>query len=98
MPQRALRFGIREDPDRRSATWKLWTDAAQGKSDVYLASRSLGGSLKASLHQSGSWHYAHSVRTFEDRVKGVVPTLPTRFVETWQRPHEIGPGVTLALR
>jgi len=28
----------------------------------------------------------------------VVPSLPTRFVETWQRPAEIGPGVTLALR
>lgn len=98
MTQRSIRFGIREDPDRRSATWKLWTDAAKGKSDVYLASRSLGGSLKASLHQSGSWHYAHSPRTFEDRVKGAIPKLTTRFVETWDRPAEITLGVTLAFR
>jgi len=98
MAKRALRFGIRDDPDHRSATWKLWTDGATGKSDAYLASRSLGGSLKASLHQSGNWHYAHSPRSFEDRVKGVVPTLPTRFVETWRRPAEIAPGVTLAFR
>jgi len=98
MAQRALRFGIRDDPDRRSATWKLWTDGSQGKSDVYLACRSLGGSLKASLHESGNWHYAHSLRSFEERVKRTGSHSPNPFVDTWRRPAEIAPGVTLAFR
>ncbi len=98
MAQRALRFGIRDDTGRRAATWKLWTEPSGGRSDIYLASRSLGGSLKASLHQSGKWHYAYSPATFERRVRNALPRQDTRFIETWQRPPEIGPGTTLAFR
>lgn len=58
MAKRSLRFGIHDGFTRRAATWKVWTETANGNSDVYLACRALGGSLKASLHQSGSWHIA----------------------------------------
>ena len=70
MPQRAIRFAVREG-DCRSATWKLWTESGVGKSDLYLVCRSLGGSLKTSLHESGRWHVAYSKETFEEKVKGM---------------------------
>lgn len=98
MAQRSLRFGIHDGAGRRAATWKLWTETADGKYDVYLACRSLGGSLKASLHQSGNWHIAYSQRTFEEKVQGTIPKSTDRFVEKWPRPTEIAPGITLAFR
>jgi hypothetical protein len=97
MAQRVLRFSIR-DGDRRAATWKLWTEANTGHSDVYLVCRALGGVLKTSLHESGNWHVSFSQRTFRDRVEGVIPSLPTRFVEKWARPGCLAPGVTPAYR
>jgi len=98
MPQRALRFGIRDDAGRRSATWKLWTEAAGGKSEVYLACRSLGGTVKASLHESGKWHIAYSQTAFEERVRGEIPELEDRYIEKWPRPFEFTSGITLAFR
>jgi hypothetical protein len=98
MTQRVLRFGIRNDAGLRAATWKLWTEAAGGKSEVYLACRSLGGTLKASLHQSGNWHIAYSQRAFEERVRGAIPKHSDRFLEKWPRPSEIATGITLAFR
>ncbi len=97
MAQRSLRFAIRRG-ELRAATWKLWTETGGGQSDVYLACRSLGGALKVSLHESGSWHYAFSQKTFEDRVDGALPTLSNRFVEKWPRPPDLQPGITLAFR
>lgn len=96
MPQRALRFGIHDDADRRAATWKLWTETSDGKSELYLTNRSLGGVLKASLHESGKWHIAYSKSTFENKVKGANPKFKDRFIEKWPRPPEFQPGATKA--
>ncbi len=98
MTQRALRFGIHDGAGRRAATWKLWTEAAGGKSEVYLACRSLGGTLKASLHESGKWHIAYSRDAFEEHVKGAIPKFEDRYIEKWPRPSEFAPGITLAFR
>jgi len=98
MAQKALRFGIHDGAGRRAATWKLWTEAAGGKSDVYLTSRSLGGTLKASLHESGEWHIAYSQRAFEEKVKGAISKFKERFIEKWPRPPEFAPGITMAFR
>jgi hypothetical protein len=65
---------------------------------VYLTCRSLGGTLKASLHQSGKWHIAYSQRAFEERVKGVIPKFEDRYIEKWPRPPEFAPGITPAFR
>jgi len=98
MTQRALRFGIHDAAGRRAATWKLWTEAGGGKSEVYLSCRSLGGTLKASLHESGKWHIAYSQRAFEEYVKGTIPKFQDRYIEKWPRPSELAPGITLAFR
>lgn len=98
MPQRSLRFGIHDGAGNRAATWKLWTEIGGGNSELYLSNRSLGGTLKASLHQSGNWHIAYSQKKYEEQVKGAMPKFKDRFIEKWPRPQEIAPGVTLAFR
>ena len=98
MPQRSLRFGIRDGSGNCASTWKLWTETAGSNSELYLANRALGGTLKVSLHQSGNWHIAYSQRTFEGQVRGVIPKFKDRFIKKWLRPQEIAPGVTLAFR
>ena len=81
----------------RTATWKYWTPDAP-KHDVYLACRQLKGELKASLHQCGQWHIAFS-RCFYDTAFADEATRPrTRFTDTWRRPPDIAPGITLAFR
>jgi hypothetical protein len=96
MPEIVLRFGISNGAGLRAATWKVWTVNTDGKFDVYLACRALGSALKASLHQSGQWHIAYSKETFENQVQGAIPQHDKRFMETWPRPAEIAPGITLA--
>jgi len=96
MPEQTIRFGISDGRRRRTATWRVWTPP--GKADVYLACRALGGTLKASLHQLGSWHVAYSQKAFERDVEGAIPSKNDRFLQKWPWPRPIAAGVTLAFR
>lgn len=98
MVQKSIRFGICDKNGNRAATWKLWTETSSGKSDVYLVCRKLGGAIKVSLHESGFWHLAYTEKTYEKQVKGTINKLKDRYIEKWQRPPEIAPGVTLSFR
>jgi len=98
MTQKSLRFGIGNSESLHSATWKLWTETSGGNSEVYLACRSLGGELKASMHQSRNWHIAFSESTYQEKVAGVIPSLNSRFTDRWPQPPDIANGVTLAFR
>jgi len=54
MTLRSQRFGVRNPDGARSSEWVImWKTNI---SDVYLATRTLGGSIKVSLHQSGRCH------------------------------------------
>jgi len=99
MKERAIRFGIADGSGRRASTWKCWIQTTAGKleEDVYLLCRSLGGALKASLHQSGAWHIAYSEEFFADNVDAFADRPSGRFIDKW-RPSEIAPGVILAFR
>lgn len=96
MPEKVIRFGITDGQGHRAASWKLWTPSRA--SDVYLACRELGGTLKVSLHETGNWHVAYSQTTFDADVYGIVPSQKDRFMDTWTRPKPIAPGVTIAFR
>ena len=98
MPQKSIRFGVGSSGSLHAATWKLWTEASGGHSEIYLACRALGGELKVSLHQSGNWHVAFSAKTYKDKVEGAIPILTSRFAEKWPQPPDIALGVTLAFR
>jgi hypothetical protein len=54
MAIRSVRFGIGDPAGARSAEWLvLWKTKT---SDVYLASRILGDTLRVGLHQTGRCH------------------------------------------
>ena len=97
MKEASIRFGIIDGRGRRASTWKCWTHTGTGKSDVYLTCRSLGGALKASLHQSGKWHIAYSKEFFTDNPEAFADRPTGRFIDKW-RPNEIAPGLILAFR
>ncbi len=98
MAKKSLRFGIQDGEGKRAATWKLWTETSGDNSEVYLTCRALGGVLKSSLHQSGSWHTAYSPVAFEKLLKGQLIATQNRFIQQWPKPNEIAPGITLAFR
>jgi hypothetical protein len=87
-----LRFSITDNGGHRAATWKVISP--KSKSDIYISCRELRGTIKTSLHQSGSWHVGFSKEASEyhfdsDEVK---------YIEIWDRPQPIMNGVTLALK
>lgn len=96
MPEQALRFGVFDGAGLRAATWKCWSPA--GKEDVYLSCREMRGALKASLHESGNWHFAYDDRFFEESVHPEDKTEKGRFIDKWHVPKAIAPGVLLAFR
>ena len=98
MPETSVRFAVINDAGKRAATWKCWSPSGVGKHDVYLACRELGGFLKASLHQSNQWHIAYRSGFLEANLPDPVIDPPNRFIDKWQRPKEIAPGITLAFR
>ncbi len=70
------RFGVGDPNGWRSSEWVVvWHDRV---SDVYLATRTLGGTMKASIHESGRCH----VRA-PDHAKWRSPGTAPRFVDEW---------------
>jgi hypothetical protein len=98
MPETSLRFAVRNSAGDRAATWKMWNRKGRGKNDVYLACRSLGGSMKASLHDSGSWHVGFLRDFVESEIPDDDPKHEDPYIDRWPRPKDIAPGVTLAYR
>jgi len=98
MASNEIRFGIGDPNHKHSMSWKLWSDNSPNKSELYITQRKLGGIMKVSFHQSGSWHISFSKSTYLNFVKGAIPTFNDRFIKKWERPEEIAPGITLALR
>jgi len=96
--EQSLRFGVTDGSGKRGATWNCFTSTGVGKSDIYLVCRSIGYALKASLHESGSWHIAYSTEFFAENLDAIGDRPQGRFINKWPRPKEIAPGLTLAFR
>lgn len=96
MPELAIRFTVQFQGRQRAATWKCWSPS--GKEDIYLTCRELGGALKISLHESGKWHTAYFEGFFKSAVPKEYQTDAGRFIDQWNCPEAIAPGVTLAVR
>ena len=82
----------------RAAMWGVVTKVGSGKSDVYLFCRSLGGALKASLHESGSWHLGFLRDFAEESFDVDHPRRKDPYIEIWPRPSAIAGGLVLAYR
>src|SRR5262245_45167113 len=96
MPEQAIRFGVFDGSGLRAATWKCWSNA--GKEDIYVSCRELQGALKASLHESGGWHFAYDSKFFDESIRPEDKSEKGRFIDKWRAPPPIAPGIILALR
>src|SRR5215203_89186 len=96
MSRQELRFGVFNEKDGlRGATWKIRTP--NNKRDIYIACRQLGGDIKLSFHESGSWHFGYSETAFHKLFKeGSAPN--SRHLEIWPKPLPSIEGVIIALR
>lgn len=98
MPEKSIRFAVRNEEGFQAETWKLVTRTGGGKNDVYLFCRPLGGVLKASLHESGSWHVGFLRGFVEKNFEDGHPKHSNPYIERWPEPSAISSGVTLAYR
>jgi hypothetical protein len=73
-----IRFAVGTQEDLCSSVWRLWAN----KNDLYLAARTFAGASKISFHESGKYRYASNSNE------------PRRPLSQWNRPKEIGPGIT----
>jgi hypothetical protein len=61
-------FGVGKPDGDHSMVWKVW--GARKTADLYVAARSMGGEMKASIHASGKRHVgltSEYVRSLESR-------------------------------
>ena len=98
MSEVSIRFGVLNEAGQRAATWKLFARTGVGKQDVYLTCRALGGAIKASLHQSGSWHVGFDRGFLRDNLHESDTRQDDLYLDRWPRPACIAPGITLAYR
>jgi hypothetical protein len=94
--EQSIRFSVFDQSGNRAAAWKVWASAGAGKSDVYVACRSLGGAIKTSLHESGSWHVGFIREYVEANLPEGDQKRGDPYLERWPRPPEIAPGVVRA--
>jgi hypothetical protein len=97
MTESFIRFGVIDGQGHRASSWKCWAEIKSAKNEVYLACRKLGGVVKASFHESGSWHIAFDSKAFPSLFEGT-DRPSSRFATKWSRPPELSPGVVLACR
>jgi len=63
-----------------------------------VACREVGGAIKASLHESGAWHVAYTREFYGTKFPDEKKGEQGRFIEQWEAPSVLAPGVSLALR
>jgi hypothetical protein len=96
MKNKSIRFGIYDDSGKRAATWKLFS--SKSKADVYLVCRELRGALKASMHESGSWHFGYTKAAASKYFHDVESFENAKYIEMWRSPQPAVNGATVAFR
>ena len=77
-----LRFAVGSDGGPRSAVWRIWGNK---KGDIYVASRSLGGVLKTSLHRDRRCNTGFTT-SYHDRPGSLSPKGRSRHLDRWSLP------------
>ena len=80
-----LRFAVGSATGLRSRTWRLWVP--NGKSDVYISGRSLGSSVKVSLHEPGPSRFALSAEWVRRTGFQAPEGRDRRLAVEWNRPR-----------
>lgn len=65
---------------------------------MYVTCRELKGAIKASLHESGTWHLAFDRRFVAASGPPALQEPGARFIRKWGSPPALAPGVVLAVR
>src|SRR5262245_57444236 len=83
MNRQKIRWAIGSSDSPRSRTWVLWENK---KGEIYLATRSLGGTIKASFHRDGNCHvgFTSEYKATASRRFGV----SKRHWEKWRLPDD----------
>jgi hypothetical protein len=95
-PGLTFRFGVRDPAGLQSGVWRVWTDP--GKSDVYVAIRTIAGISKISLHATGTCNASLTSQavkndsTIAERLGG------SRHLDQWNRPMHTGALLSIPLR
>ena len=91
-----LRFGIGDPDGLQSGIWRAWADP--GKSDVYVAIRTIAGDWKISLHESGDCNASiteQAVSRFND---AYIQNGGSRHLDKWKRQVLTGPLLSIPMR
>lgn len=90
------RFGVGY-PDRlQSGVWRVWADP--GKSDVYVAIRTIAGTFKVSLHESGDCNASITQQACEKDPRLVEALGGRRHIDQWHRRTHTGSLLSIPLR
>lgn len=83
--RQVLRFAVGSAIGPRARTWRLWVP--RHKSDVYISGRTLGNSVKVSLHEPGPSRFALTTEWVR-RTRFQVPEgKDQRLAVEWERPR-----------
>src|SRR5436309_6742905 len=84
----ALRVAVLENCKPLSGIWRIW----RRNNDVYVAPRSVAGSFKVSLHESGKFRFRF---TSDEKASKFLKEGQDRAVFKWPRPTHDAPIVIL---
>lgn len=87
-----LRFAVGSATGPRSRSWRLWVP--YGKSDVYISGRSLGSSVKVSLHEPGPSRFALTDEWIKRTQFQAPEGRHQRLAVEWERPRPRPPHQT----
>lgn len=87
--EQVLRFAVGSAKGLRSRTWRLWVP--RQKSDVYVAARRLGNSVKVSLHEPGPSRVALTSEWVRTSGFQAPDGRDARLAVEWERPRPRAP-------
>ncbi len=85
-----LRFAVKGFDGRFSTAWAVW----EHRDTLYVASRSVSGCLKISLHPEGGYRFAFT-KEFYPNIKDRSPAFRTRDLVIWPKPNLSNAKATL---
>lgn len=91
-----VRFGVGDPNGLQSGVWRIWADS--GKSDVYVAIRTIAGISKISLHSTGECNVSLTKQEIAKRPEIVNSLGGTRHLDQWNRPLHTGSLLSIPLR
>ena len=84
-PGKSCRIQLTGSGDRCSTVWAVVS--AKRAADIYISPRMLGGAVKVSLHESGSWQAGLAKESSAN-----LRSAGSRHWDIWKRGEELAPG------